>query len=291
MRRRAVVVAGTVGVGLVLVAGGTFLALTGAPKPPADGPGALGALVVLLGLCVAGWKLWRRPDGPAVSPAPWSEADEFVSDPPETTPADQRISGTAMVEHVEAAAARARGGATVAESLESVREPLRAALVDALVQGGRDPDDVRDELAAGTWTDDPVAAAVLDETVTPPDRPLRARVRDWLFPEQAVRRRSARAMAAVGVAADEALPAVVGQRAPRPVPVLTPTVDDLRRAADGSLQRSVDGALARREFAAAEHEGGEDHAHGEGTDETGPTDETEPPGDADWRDVGTGVSD
>lgn len=285
MRRRGVVVVVTVVVGLVLVAGGAFLALTGAPRPPADDPGALGALVVLLGLCVAGWKLWRRPDGSAVSPAPWSAADDLVSGPPEATPADQRISGTAMVEHVEAAAERARAGATVAESLEPVREPLRTALVDALVRGGRDPDDVREQLAAGAWTDDPVAAAVLDEAVTPPDRPLRARVRTWLFPERAVRRRCARAMAAVGAAADEALPAVVGQRAPRPVPVLVPTVDDLRRAADGSLQRSVDGALARREFAASES-GHRDQSDGEQTDETQPTDDT-----GDWADVGTGVSD
>ncbi|MBV0903221.1 DUF7269 family protein [Haloarcula salina] len=290
MRRRAVVVAGTVAVGLALVAVGAFLALAGAPRPRADGPGAFGAVVVLLGLCVAGWKLWRRPDGPAVSPAPWWEADEFVSDPPEAAPADQRISGTAMVEHVESAAARARDGAPIAESLDPVREPLRTALVDALVRGGRDPDDVRDDLTAGTWTDDPVAAAVLDEAVTPADRPFRARVRAWLFPEQAVRRRSARAMAAVGAATDEALPAVVGQRAPRSVPVLAPTVDDLRRAADGSLQRSVDGALTRREFAGAERERADGDRR---ADETGPVDRSESPTDVagDWSDVGPEVSD
>jgi len=294
MRRRAVVVAVTVGIGLVLVAGGAVLALIGAPQPPTDGPGALGALVVLLGSCLAGWKLWRRPDGPAVSPAPWSEADDLVTGPLEATPADQRVSGTAMVEHVEAAAALARDGAPVAESLDPVREPLRAALVDALVRGGRDPDDVRDELAAGTWTDDPVAAAVLDEAVTPPDRPPRARIRAWLFPEKAVRRRAARAMAAVGSAADEALPAVVGRRAPRPVPVVAPTVDDLRRAADGSLQRSVDGSLARRDFAAHErYRADEDRAGGERDIDRRQTDEAERPVDdvGDWSDVGTEVSD
>ncbi|MDS0221585.1 hypothetical protein NDI54_09510 [Haloarcula sp. S1AR25-5A] len=234
-------------VGLLLVAGGAVVALIGTPEPAVGGPGVAGGFALLVGLLVALWKLWRTPGSPEMSASPWAEDDEFTREHLETTPAEETVSGAELAEHVEAAAAQARKGGTVAESLGSVREPLRATLTDALVQGGHDHETIERQLAAGTWTDDPVAAAVLDEDVTPPDRPLRARLRAWLFPEKAVRQRSARAMAAVSAAANDALPSVVGQQAPRPVPVVAPGVADLQRAADGTLQRAVDGSLPTRE--------------------------------------------
>lgn len=234
-------------VGLLLVVGGAVVALIGTAEPAVGGPGVAGGFAILIGLLVALWKLWRTPGGPEMSASPWADDGEFTREHLETTPTEEAVSGTELAEHVEAAAAQARKGGTVAESFDPVREPLRATLIDALVQGGRDRDAVEQQLAAGTWTDDPVAAAVLDEDVTPPDRPLLARLRAWLFPEKAVRQRSARAMAAVSAAADDALPPVVGQRAPRPVPVVAPGIADLQRAADGTLQRAVDGSLPARE--------------------------------------------
>jgi len=253
-------------VGLLLVAGGAVFALAGTPEPAVGGPGVAGGVALLVGLLMALWKLWRTPDGPEISPSPWAD-DEFAREHLETTPAEEAVSGTELAEHVEAAAAQARKGGTVAESFEPVREPLRAALIDALVQSGHDRDAVEQQLAAGAWTDDPVAAAVLDGSVTPPDRPLRARLRAWLFPEKAVRQRSARAMTAVSAAADDALPPVVGQQAPRPVPVAAPGIADLQRAADGTLQRAVDGSLPAREEIGSGT--GPDERSGESTAERG----------------------
>ncbi len=191
--------------GLLLVAAGAVLGLTGTPEPADSGPSAAGVLVLFVCVLVASWKLFRTPDDPSVSPSPWTADDKFTEGFLETTPTDDAVSGTELAERVEAAAAQARDDGSVAESVGPVREPLRAALTEALVQGGHDPDSVKAQLAAGTWTDDPVAAAVLDESVTPPDRPFRTRLWAWLFPEKAVRKRCARAMTAVSVAADNAL--------------------------------------------------------------------------------------
>ncbi|MFB6222590.1 MAG: hypothetical protein ABEH86_02810 [Haloarcula sp.] len=247
MKRRYITLGFAVLFGLLFVAIGAVIGLAETPRPAVDGPGVAGGLALFIGFLVAVWKLWQTPDGPDVSPSPWSDADEFTAAHIETTPTEEAISGTDLAKHVEAAASQARDGATVAESLNPVREPLRDTLIHALVESGKDRETVMQQLAAGTWTDDRVAAAVLDGNVTPLDRPFRARLRAWLFPEKAVRKRSARAMAAVSAAADDALPTIVGQRAPRPVPVVAPGVADLKRAADGSLQRAVNGSLRPRE--------------------------------------------
>lgn len=247
MKRRYITLGFAVLFGLLFVAIGAITGLAETPRPAVDGPGGLGGFVLFIGFLMAVWKLWRTPDGPDVSPSPWSDADEFTATHLETTPTEETISGTDLAKHVETAASQARDGATVAESLDPVREPLRDTLIHILVESGQDRETVVQQLAAGTWTDDRVAAAVLDGNVTPPDRPFRARLRAWLFPEKAVRKRSARAMAAVSAAADDALPTVIGQRAPRPVPVVAPGVADLKRAADGSLQRAVNGSLRPRE--------------------------------------------
>ncbi|MDQ2072230.1 DUF7269 family protein [Haloarcula sp. NS06] len=277
MNRRHVGLGIAVLCGMLLVAAGAVIGLIGTPEPAASGPGAAGVLVLLVCVLVAVWKLLRTPDNPTISPSPWADDDGFTREYLETTPTDDAVSGTELAERVEAAVAKARDDGSVDESLDPVREPLRATLTEALVQGGHDPDTVKAQLAAGTWTDDPVAAAVLDESVTPPDRPFRARLRAWLFPEKAVRKRCGRAMAAVSVAADDALPAVVGQRAPRPMPVVAPAVADLQRAADGSLQRAVDGSIPEREDIGASADGASEDARvdGAGTgDGTGADDAT-----------------
>ena len=261
MNRRRVGLAAAVLCGLLLVAAGAVIGLIGTPEPAASGPGAAGVLVLLVCVFVAFGKLSGPPDDPSISPSPWTADDEFTEGFLETTPTDDAVSGTELAERVEAAVAQARDDGSVAGSVGPVRKPLRAALTEALVHGGHDRDTVKAQLAAGTWTDDPVAAAVLDEAVTPPDRPFRVRLRAWLFPEKAVRKRCARAMAAVSVAADDALPTVVGQRAPRPVPVVAPTVDDLQRAADGSLQRAVDGSIPERKDSRASANGTSDDVH------------------------------
>lgn len=264
MNRRRVGLGIAVLCGLLLVAAGAVIGLTGTPEPADSGPGAAGVLVLFVCVFVAFWKLFRTPDDPSVSPSSWSADDKFTEGFLETTPTDDAISGTELAERVEAAAAQARDDGSVVGSVGPVREPLRAALTEALVQGGHDPDSVKAQLAAGTWTDDPVAAAVLDESVTPPNRSFRTRLWAWLFPEKAVRKRCARAMTAVSVAADDALPTVVGQRAPRPVPVVAPAVADLQRAADGSLQRAVDGSIPEREAIGTSADGASDGTHVDG---------------------------
>lgn len=230
--------AGLVALGLVAIVGAIAVAFTASPGPAGSGPSALGVLVVLVGLALALVKLWRDPDEPAAAPAPWHEGGELAAEAPERTPDEDRVSGTALTAHAEAARDRARSGETVAEATTAVGEPLREALIEALVVGGRGRDAARRAVDEGTWTDDPVAAAVLSPDVAPPERSLRRRVSIWLFPERAVRRRTRRAVSAVAAVADDDLPPVVGQRAPRPVPVLAPPLEDLQRAADGELQRA-----------------------------------------------------
>ncbi|WP_255681817.1 hypothetical protein [Natrinema sp. SYSU A 869] len=141
---------------------------------------------------------------------------------------------------IETAGETARDSGTIDDGLEVVRPPLRTALLDALEQGGRSRSDAEAALADGTWTDDPVAASVLAAEIEPPIRPLRERVRAWLYPERVVRRRARQATNAVAEVADDALPTVPGQTAPRTVPVLQPRLEDLQRGADGRLQRAVE---------------------------------------------------
>lgn len=228
-----------VGVGTVLLGVGAGLGLL-AGDPAARVPGWIAVFGGLLVGVLALWKLVRSPGGDGVAPPPWSEGGAIVDEPPEATPKTDPVSGTALSGVIEAAASEARGE-TVEAGLETVREPLRETLVAALERGGWDRARIESALADGSWTDDPVAAAVLDESVVPPERSFRRRGWAWLFPGKAVRHRTARAVGAVARTAEAALPTVVGQRAPRPMPVVEPTLDDLQRAADGTLRRAVDG--------------------------------------------------
>lgn len=243
MRRRTVL---AVVLGVALVALGVVVGLGASPAVADDVPGWLSVLVVLVVLPVLALKLLRSPGGDDTAPAPWSEGGAMVSIRPESTPDTDRIVTSPLSEDIAAAAAQARWEETVEARQERIREPLREALVGALQQGGWDHDRIDTALASGAWTDDPVAAAVVDERVTPPVRSLRRRVWAWLFPEKAIRHRTARTVGAISRCADSELPPVVGQRAPRPMPVVEPSVQDLQRAADGTLRRAVEGAAAVR---------------------------------------------
>lgn len=243
MRRRTVL---AVVLGVALVALGVALGLGASPAVADDVPGWLSVLVVLVVLPVLALKLLRSPGGDDTAPAPWSEGGAMVTVRPESTPETDRIVTSPLSEHIVAAAEQARWEETVEARQERIREPLREALVGALQQGGWDHDRIDSALASGVWTDDPVAAAVVDERVAPPVRSLRRRVWAWLFPEKAIRHRTARTVGAISRRADSELPPVVGQHAPRPVPVVEPSVQDLQRAADGTLRRAVEGAAAVR---------------------------------------------
>lgn len=242
MRKRTVL---TAVLGVLVVGVGLVLAVLS----PAQGEDVPLGLAVVLGLFVFGlavYKLARTPGGESLAPPPWTEGGSLVEDRPESTPEEISLSGTALVGVVDTAAETARDSETVEDGLSVVREPLRETLVATLRQGGWSDARIDDALAEGTWTDDPVAAAVLDERVTPPERSLRRRLWAWLFPHRAVRHRTALAVGAVARAADRALPAVVGQRAPRPKPVPEPRLEELQRAADGELRRAVEGEASMR---------------------------------------------
>nr|WP_276250508.1 hypothetical protein [Halomicroarcula sp. SHR3] len=239
MRRLTILLSG---LGTLLVVLGALLGLL-ATEPATRVPPWIAVVGGLLVFGLALWKLVHSPSGGEFAPPPWSEGGAIVDERPESTQKSDPISGTELSDVIETAASDARED-TVQAGLATVRAPLRETLVAALRRGGWDSDRIDAALADGSWTDDPVAAAVLDENVVPPERSLRRRVWAWLFPGKAVRHRTARAVGAVARAADAALPPVVGQRAPRPMPVVEPTLDDLQRATDGRLRRAVEGGAS-----------------------------------------------
>jgi hypothetical protein len=225
--------------GLALVAIGAVLGVAGSPG--ARGAGAAGILVALVALALGLWKvrgsLDTTADGPAV---PWAPDEPFANPAPERTNRDPALSSDAFAGVIETAAEEARSSGTIDDGLEVVRPPLREALLDGLEQGGQSRSAVETALADGSWTDDRVAASVLDAAIEPPNRPFGERFRAWLYPERVVRQRARRATSAVAEAANDSLPTVPGQTAPRKVPVLRPRLEDLRRGSDGSLQRAVE---------------------------------------------------
>ena len=259
MRRWVVTVAAVVG--LVTVGGGLLVGVVTAPVSASEA-GAGATLVVLAGLCVAAVKLYRSgADDGSVAPPPWTDDGALAEGTPEETADPADVTGAELATLVDDARERAREAETVEEGFAVVRRPLRETLRRVLETGGTDPEAVEELLATGEWTDDRVAAAVVDERVALPRDSLRGRLRAWLFPERVVRRGTARAVDAVAAAAERELPPVVGGRAPRTVPTLAPALGTLQRAADGTLQRAD--ATARP-----------DRGDGEGTDpSTGGSDE------------------
>lgn len=191
--------------------------------------GVIGALVKVAGT-----------DSDDVASAPWEESGVLVERAPERSPAAYDLSGEALADVVAAAGEAAREDGTVAAGVDVVRPHLREALLGVFVQGGTDRSTAEALLARGSWTDDATAAAVLDDAVDHPGWSVLQRFEAWLFPEQVLREEVRRAMQAIATVADRELPTVPGQHAPRTVPVLAPTLEDLRRGADGHLQRAVE---------------------------------------------------
>ena len=183
---------------------------------------SMAVLVGVVGVIGALVKLAGSGPGEGVASAPWEEAGVLVERAPERSPAEYDLSGERLA------------------GVDVIRPHLREALMGVFVQGGTDRATAEATLAEGTWTDDATAAAVLDDAVDHPGWSMLQRFEAWLFPEQVLREEVRRAMQAIATVADRELPTVPGQHAPRTVPVLAPTLEDLRRGADGHLQRAVE---------------------------------------------------
>ena len=231
-----------VALGIAFVAAGLLFGLEAQPAWAWTASVAFGVFVLaLVAIAVGGAKIRGALDATAdAPPVSWAPGDSFATPSPERSDRTPELSSDELASVIERAGERARHRETVEGGLEHVRPPLREALGEALVAGGQSREAVNAALADGSWTDDRLAASVLEPSIDPPDRPLRERLRAWLFPERVARERSRRAMGAVAEAADEALPSVPGQSAPRTKPVLQPRLEELRRGADGRLQRAVD---------------------------------------------------
>ncbi|WP_459191408.1 DUF7269 family protein [Halosimplex sp. J119] len=224
-------------IGVVAIAAALALAVVLTPVTASDaGVGAV--LVALVGGILVIAKLYRPADDEDVAPAPWTDEGALVAGRPEETADPADVTGAEFAKTVDEACDRAASSDAVEDGFEVVRPPLREVLTRVLVASGTDRDAVQDALAAGEWTSDPVAAAVVDERVDPPQRSLRERIRAWLFPERVVRRRTARAVGAIAETAEAELPPVAGQRAPRTLPTLAPALGSLQRSVDGTLQEA-----------------------------------------------------
>lgn len=275
MRRIWLVLVGLLGVGTIV----TGVALAVVLTPVTASEAGAGALAVLLaGLAIAAVKLYRSAiDDETVAAPPWTSAGALVSGTPEETADPADVTGADLATLVDRACERAQEAETVEEGFSVVRPPLRETLERVLVASGIDRAAVDDALATGAWTDDRIAAAVVDERVQRPTVSFLDRVRIWLFPERVVRIQTARAVAAIAECADTELPPVVGQRAPRTVPSVAPPLGTLQRAADGTLQRASRPAASdtpRTQDGAAQaangDEGDPSSDDGSGTDSTEP---------------------
>lgn len=206
----------------------------------AVGSGLLG-LVGLAGLVAAAWQVRSRPavDRPGAS-EPLRRAGRYrlVETAPERTDVEYPLAGHRTAELLARAAEAAGTAGSVEAGLAVARPPLRRLARDVLVAGGATPREATRAIETGGWTDDAEAAALLSPAIDPPRLSFRARLRAWLRPERAARAQIDRAAVAVAAAADEALPTVIGRKAPRQVRVAPPTLAELRRDVDGTLRRA-----------------------------------------------------
>ena len=229
--------------GLLLVGLGVLLADSDPGQAIDSGTQGLLTLIGLVAIALAIWKVRGSLGASAqAAPVPWAADDPFATPAPERTPREVRFASETLARLVEEACETARRKGSVDAGVAVVRPALREALVDALLQGGgtRTRADVESTLAKGRWTDDRLAASVLDEAVEPPERSLRERLIDWLSPQRTVRERTRRAMQAIAALADDSLAQVPGQTALRTLPVVRPRLEELRRGTDGRLQHAVD---------------------------------------------------
>ena len=198
-----------------------------------------GLLLALPALVGALWKVRGRLDADAEQPLAWA-SETFGTPAPERTPDEYPLSSDWLAGRIEEAGRAARSGGTVDDGLAVVRPPLREVLGETLVAGGTDPEEVGHLLVTGEWTDDQLAASVLDEQAPPPRPPINRRLLAWLFPERTVRERTRRAVHAIAELTADSLPTVPGQTAPRTVPVRKPRLEELRRDATGEIRGAVD---------------------------------------------------
>jgi hypothetical protein len=238
-------------VGLVLVVAAVLVALVvavagGGGRSTSAGFWAVAVVLGLLALTVALWKVRGRLDASSDRPVAWARDEGFATPAPERTDDEYALSSDDFARRIEEAGTAARSEGTVVDGVAVVRPALRETLIEAMVQGEYDPESARETLSTGEWTDDQVAASVIDAEVPPPELSIRQRLLAWLFPERAVRRRLRRAVQELAEVADESLPTVPGQTAPRTVPVRKPRLEELQRDAEGRLQGAVDpDAIAR----------------------------------------------
>jgi len=218
-------------------------------------------LAALGGLGAAAWQLRSRPaaEDDAEERVEVRRAGRYqlVETAPERTAIELPLAGHGAATLRSLAIERA-GDEGVAAGVALVRPELRAVLEEVLVAGGATGAEAERAIDAGEWTADRVAAAVLCESVTPPSRSFRARLRAWLWPERAVSERIDRAAAAMATASDERVSAVPGRTAPRLAEVPPPTLPELRRDVDGSLREAIDGRHAGRGRPAADDAGAAD---------------------------------
>jgi len=243
MSRLQTLLAALVGIGFV--AAGIAIGLDSQPSQ-SEGVTAGLVLIALLAAAIGCWKIRGQLDATTPTAAvPWADST-FATPAPERSDREPPLSSDELAGVIERAGDAARTSGSIDEGMAIVRPPLREALSGALVQGGDSREAVESAIDDGSWTDDRLAASVLSASVEPPPRPFRDRLRTWLFPERTVRRRTGHAMGCVAAVADEALPAVPGQHAPRNVPVLQPRLETLQRGAGGELQRAVNPDAVRR---------------------------------------------
>lgn len=232
---RRITFAAAAAAALLALAAAVQTALT---RPETDGsPGLLILLVVAFVAVV--WLLYRLSS---------VDADRSVTDAPgaprgiapERTPDDLPMSGAFFTRTIETAIQRTENTGDIDEGLAVVRPSLRATLSAVLAEAGYAEDEIDARLERGDWTDEQVAAAVLDPAVPLPTLTLRERLTMWLFPERFVTAFTRAAVEEIRETADETLPTIPGETAPRPVPTAKPTLEQLRRSAGGDLTAAVD---------------------------------------------------
>ena len=245
MRRLLVRVAAVVGV--VLIGVGVIVATTTPGGQSASSVvGFIGGVLAFFALIVVLLKIRGPTESVAETPTPWSASDSFARPAPERSGETYPLSSDHLARGIKEAGTEARSAGTVEEGLAVVRPALRETLIEAMGQGHSDRDAARRAVETGDWTDDPIAANVLDHDAASPTFSLRERAKAWLFPERVVSRRVQHAVQEIAETADEALPTVPGQTAPRTVPVVKPRLEELQRGADGRLQRAVDSDVVTR---------------------------------------------
>ena len=228
--------------GLAFIAAGLGVVLV---APTLSGGLLVDILLGFLALCallLALWNVRGTLDGETDS-VPWAD-DTFATPAPERTTRTEQLSAHSLQSLVAEAGRQARRG-SLEDGVQLVRSELRTLATDALTQSGQQPAAIEQVLQSGAWTDDRLAASVLDPAIEPPSRSRLTRFREWLYPERAIRRRTRHAMQAIGELTATDVASIPGDRAPRQVPVLEPRLEDLQVTADGSLQEAMNPATTR----------------------------------------------